>query len=99
MSNTYGYTPAEMDTIGKKLIAIRHEIDGKITEAKTAVDGLIGSGFSTQAASGAYSEQFGKLSEGLRSVSENMEPLGNFLVQYAQAVVDMDNQMGSALRG
>lgn len=97
--NTYGYTPAEMDAIGKKLIAIKGEIGTKITEAQSAVSGLIGSGFSTQVASGAYSEQFTQLSTGLTQVSENIEPLGNFLVQYAQAVVDMDAQMGGALRG
>ncbi|MGC3995883.1 MAG: WXG100 family type VII secretion target [Propionicimonas sp.] len=98
-SNTYGYTPEQMDTIGKQLVAIKGEIDGKITEAQNAVNGLIGSGFTTAVASGAYSEQFQALSTGLKQVSDNMEPLGKFLSQYAQAVVEMDNQMGSALRG
>ncbi len=98
-ANTYGYTPDQMDSIGQKLVAIKNEIDGKITEAQSAVNGLIGSGFTTAAASGAYSEQFQQLSTGLKQVSDNMEPLGKFLSQYAQAVVEMDNQMGSALRG
>ncbi len=97
MSNPYGYTPEEMDSIGKQLIAIKGEIAGKITQAQTAVNNLIGSGFTTAVASGAYSTQFTQLSSGLTQVNDNMEPLGNFLVQYAQSVVDMDTQMGQAL--
>lgn len=99
MSNTYGYTPEEMDRIGKMLVSIKAEIEGKITEAQNAVSGLIGSGFTTAVASGAYSEKFQDLSNGLRQVNDNMEPLGTFLSQYAQSVVDMDSQMGSSLRG
>ncbi|WP_371151844.1 WXG100 family type VII secretion target [Buchananella felis] len=99
MANAYGYTPEEMRRIGSQLVSIKAEIDGKIQEALAAVNGLIGSGFTTQAASGAYSEQFEKLSTGLKQVNESMEPLGNFLTQYANAVVDMDTQMSSSLRG
>ncbi len=97
--NTYGYTPEEMDAIGKKLIGIKNDISGKVSEAQAAVAGLIGSGFTTAAASGAYSEQFQKLSQSLGTINDSMEPLGNFLSQYAKAVVDMDTQMGSSLRG
>jgi uncharacterized protein YukE len=97
--NTYGYTPEEMDAIGKKLVGIKNDISGKVTEAQSAVSGLIGSGFTTAVASGAYSEQFQKLSDSLRNISDSMEPLGTFLTQYGKAVVDMDTQMGSSLRG
>lgn len=97
--NTYGYTPEEMEAIGQKLVNIKNEISGKISEAQSAVTGLIGSGFATAVASGAYSEQFLNLSKSLTTVSDSMEPLGTFLIQYGKAVVDMDTQMGSSLRG
>ncbi len=35
----------------------------------------------------------------LTQVNNNLEPLGDFLIQYADAVVNMDDQMGAALRG
>lgn len=99
MLRSYGYTPEQMDSIGRKLVSIKREIDGRLTEAQRTVDLLIGSGFAAVVASGAYSEQFQSLSDGLHNVSENLEPLGDFLIQYAQAVVDIDQQLGSALRG
>ncbi|MDR2113757.1 MAG: WXG100 family type VII secretion target [Bifidobacteriaceae bacterium] len=99
MANAYGYTPAEMTAAGQRLISIKGSIGEQIVAAQNVVSGLIGSGFATQAASGAYQEQFTSLAEGLRSVSDNLEPLGSFLVQYADSVVDMDTQFGSQLRG
>ncbi|MCE1174893.1 MAG: WXG100 family type VII secretion target [Propionibacteriales bacterium] len=97
--NTYGYTPEEMKAIGNKLIGIKADISGKVAEAQAAVSGLIGSGFTTAAASGAYSDQFQKLSQSLGTINDSLEPLGSFLVQYGDAVVEMDTQMGSSLRG
>lgn len=97
--NAYGYTPEEMRSIGSQLVSIKQDIDGKIQTALSAVNGLIGSGFTTAVASGTYSEEFQKLSQGLKQVNESMEPLGNFLTQYADAVVNMDTQMSSSLRG
>ena len=99
MANPYGYTPEEMSRVGNQLVTIKGEIGEKIAAAQTAVNGLIGSGFTTAAASGAYSDQFQELSTGLAQVNDNMEPLGQFLVQYADSVVSMDEQFGSALSG
>ena len=99
MANAYGYSPEEMRSIGSQLVATKAEISEKIQAALAAVNGLIGSGFTTQAASGAYSEQFNQLSQGLTQVNDGLEPLGNFLTQYADAVVERDTQMSSSLRG
>lgn len=99
MANAYGYTPEEMRSIGSQLVSIKGDIAEKVQAALSAVNGLIGSGFTTQAASGAYSEQFANLAQALTQVNDGMEPLGNFLTQYADAVVDMDTQMSSSLRG
>jgi len=99
MANAYGYSPEEMKSVGDNLIKIKGEIGEKIAAAKSAVDGLIGTGFTTQAASGAYSEQFLDLSKALDSVNANLDPLGNFLKQYADTVINTDNEFGSALRG
>ena len=97
MANTFGYSPEEMHDVGNRLITIRGEIDDKIQAAKSAVDGLIGSGFTSAVASGAYTEEFASLSLALSQVSENMEPLGNFLIQYADAVVEFDAEAGAKL--
>ncbi|RRR34360.1 hypothetical protein EHS14_03150 [Schaalia georgiae] len=99
MANAYGYSPEEMRSIGSQLVATQGDISEKIQAARAAVDGLIGSGFTTQAASGAYSERFSQLSQGLTQVNEGLEPLGNFLTQYADSVEEMDTQMSSSLRG
>ncbi|MDR1189550.1 MAG: WXG100 family type VII secretion target [Bifidobacteriaceae bacterium] len=99
MANPYGYTPDEMRAVGQRLINVKAAIGEQIVAAQNAVNGLIGSGFTTAVASGAYTEQFQSLSQGLQQVNDNLEPLGNFLSQYADAVVDMDSQFGSQLRG
>ncbi len=99
MANAYGYTPEEMRSTGTSLKSVQGEITGQLEIAIAAVNGLIGSGFTTAAASGAYSEQFTQLSTGLRQVNDNLVPLGDFLIQYADSVVSMDDQMGAALRG
>ncbi|MDO5080624.1 WXG100 family type VII secretion target [Buchananella hordeovulneris] len=99
MSEQYGYTPEEMRNIGRKLKETQAEIQGKVQEALTAVNGLIGSGFTTAVASGAYSDKFTELKEGLIQVNEGMGPLGDFLTQYASSVEELDQQMGQSLRG
>jgi len=98
-TNPYGYTPEDMKSVGDKLVTIQGEIGEKITAAKTAVDGLIDTGFTSAVASGTYSEQFLALSDSLKQVNENMGPLGEFLKSYADSVEKMDTDFGNQLRG
>jgi len=99
MANAYGYTPEQMRSVGSQLVGIQGDIGEKITAAQGAVNGLIGSGFTTAAASGAYSEQFQQLSQALANVNQSLGPLGQFLTQYADQVENMDNQFGAQLSG
>ena len=99
MSGQYGYTPEEMRKIGSKLKETQAAIQSQVQDALAAVNGLIGSGFTTAVASGAYSEKFTELQQGLIQVNEGMGPLGDFLTQYASSVEEMDQQMGQSLRG
>ena len=99
MANTFGYTPEDMRRVGTTLKTIETDISGKIGDAQTAVSDLIGTGFATAVASGAYSTQFENLSKGLRDVSENLGPLGDFLTKYADAVEQMDTDLGAQLGG
>ena len=99
MANAYGYTPDDMRSVGQTLQTIQGEIGDKITAAQSAVNGLIGSGFTTAAASGAYSDQFQQLSTALQNVSQSLGPLGQFLSQYADTVEEVDSQFGSQLQG
>lgn len=99
MANAYGYTPEEMRTTGDKLITGKSEIGETISSMKSAVDTLIGSGFVTQAASGAYSEQFMQLSTALGQVNDSLQPMGEFLKTYADQVESTDSQFASAMRG
>ena len=99
MANPYGYTPEEMRSTGTTLRTAQEQFGAQVTAAMSAVTALIGSGFTTAAASGAYTEQFNALADGLNKVNANLLPLGDFLIQYADSVVEMDNQMGAALRG
>lgn len=95
----YSHTPDEMRSVGSQLTTIQGAIGDQITAARTAVDGLIGAGFATQMASGAYADQFGQLATGLQQVSENLGPLGEFLTQYANTVEQVDTEFGSAISG
>ena len=97
MANTFGYTPDEMRDTGTKLRGAQDSIGGTIDEVIAAVNGLIGSGFTTAVASGTYASKFEELSTGLRQVSENLGPLGDFLTGYADAVEQMDSELGAQL--
>ena len=97
MANAFGYSPEEMRDVGGQLITIKGEIGDKVVAAKGAVDGLIGAGFTSAVASGAYSAQFADLSTGLSQVADNLEPLGQFLQKYADAVENMDSELGAQL--
>lgn len=88
-----------MKNVGSTLVNAQESIGGEITRVKAAVDGLIGSGFATAAASGAYSEQFTQLSKALGDVNESLGPLGQFLTSYAEQVEQMDTQFSSMLKG
>jgi uncharacterized protein YukE len=98
-SNAYGYTPEEMTQTGNTLISIKGEIGQQISSAQRAVSQLIESGFTTAAASGAYSQQFSQLYTALGQVNDALEPLGQFLISYADQVVNTDNQFSGMLQG
>jgi len=98
-ANLYGYTPEEMHQVGGTLKSVKQEIGAQLASAQAAVNNLIGSGFTSAVASGAYADQFQQLSAALTQVNDSLEPLGQFLEAYADQVVDMDNQFGGMLRG
>lgn len=99
MANPYGYSPDEMRHVGDKLIGVNGQIGEQIREAITAVSGLIGSGFTSGVASGAYDAQFQELQRSLTTVNDQLTPLGEFLKTYANSVETMDQEFGANLRG
>jgi uncharacterized protein YukE len=93
----YNYTTDDMRSTGNQLLSIKNSVGEQIAAAQQAITNLIGSGFATEAASGAYQDQFNQLNTSLTDLNNSLEPMGNFLIQYAQSVEDMDNQMASAM--
>ncbi|MDR0782218.1 MAG: hypothetical protein LBE83_00435 [Propionibacteriaceae bacterium] len=97
MTGTYFYDPEAMKGVATQLTNAQTEIGDQVATVLAAVTNLVESGFVTATASGAYETQFNELANGLKQVSENLGPLGEFLTGYVDGVTSMDGDMGASI--
>lgn len=77
----------------------RDALNQQMQDLGRAVDELISNGFQTDAASGAYNEQFDDYTVKTTQAIEALTGFAEFLRQAASSMQETDNQLSSAIRG
>lgn len=90
-------TYAEMSDSATKMRNNKSDIDAKLTECRTIVDGLVNSGFVTDQASGRFDEVHTEFVTSANQVMETLDQLSVWLDKAVEAMRDMDTQLASSL--
>ena len=76
----------------------RDELTQKIQQLNSIIDGLVGDGFVTSSASGAYQETFTKYAHGAKETIAGLEGLAQFLRKTADTLRQTDEGIAAAIR-
>ena len=90
-------TYAEMSDSATRMRNNKNEIDSRLTECKSIVDNLTGSGFVTDQASGKFDEVHTEFVNAANEVMENLDLLSEWLDKAVEALRDMDTQLAGSL--
>lgn len=92
-------TYEEMKDVAGRLITGKEELNTKLTELQTMVNNLIGSGFVTDTASGAFGTSYDSFTQGLTQAVAGLDGMSQFLNTAADTLRDTDQQLGGAISG
>ncbi|MEI2809519.1 MAG: WXG100 family type VII secretion target [Nocardioides sp.] len=98
MSNV-NVTYDEISRVASQIDAGRDQLMQQMELLSREVDGLVSSGFVTDAASGAYLEQFTTYSASTQKAIEALTGFAETLRHTATAFQETDAQLSSAIRG
>ena len=90
-------TYAEMSDSATRMRNNKNDIDARLTECKSIVDNLTGSGFVTDQASGKFDEVHSEFVNTANQLMENLELLSEWLDKAVEALRDMDTQLAGSL--
>jgi len=89
----------ELNRVAGQIDVGRDQLAQQLDLLSREVDGLIANGFVTDAASGAYNEQFDSYTASTHKAIEALTGFAELLRSSAQAFQDTDTQISSAIRG
>ncbi len=92
---TYG----DLQDAAAKLSAGEQDLIGKLNELKAYIESLVGGGFVTDQASGAFRQKYEEFTTGTTQVVSGLDGLSGFLTQTAQIMQDTDSTLASTIRG
>lgn len=90
-------TYEEMSDSATRMLNNKNDIDDKLTECKTIVDGLTASGFVTDQASGRFDEVHSEFVTSANQAMETLAQLSDWLNKAVDAMRDMDTQLAGSL--
>ncbi|NYF11325.1 WXG100 family type VII secretion target [Leifsonia sp. AK011] len=76
----------------------RDDLTTKMQELNTLINQLVGDGFVTSQASGAYQAAFENYSNGAKQTIEGLTGLSNFLRKTAQTLQETDQAIASSIQ-
>ncbi len=90
-------TYTEMSDSATRMRNNKNDVDARLTECKSIVDNLTGSGFVTDQASGKFDEVHTEFVNTANQLMENLELLSEWLDKAVEALRDMDTQLAGSL--
>ncbi|MEZ0068230.1 WXG100 family type VII secretion target [Streptacidiphilus sp. MAP12-20] len=90
-------TYQEMSDSASRMRNNKADIDAKLTECKSIVDSLTGSGFVTEQASGKFDEVHTQFVNSANQAMETLDQLSQWLDKAVDAMREMDTQLAGSL--
>lgn len=97
MSNL-NVTYADLVSVASHLRLGKEDMNTKLIELGSLVDGLVQAGFQTDHASVAYDETFTTFQTGTKTAIDALESLANFLDQAANAMEQTDIELSNSIK-
>jgi uncharacterized protein YukE len=92
---TYG----EMTDAAGQLLTGKEDLITRLTTLQTLVNGLVESGFVTDSASGAFQASYDLFTQGTTQAVTGLDGMSGFLTSAADALANVDTELGNAIRG
>lgn len=92
-------TYSEMTDAAGRLITGKDDLVSKLSELQTLVNNLVGSGFVTDSASGAFQTSYETFTQGTTQAVTGLDGMSQFLTAAADALSNVDTELGNAIRG
>lgn len=90
-------TYSEMTDAAGKLITGKDDLITKLTELQTLVNNLVGSGFVTDNASGAFQTSYDTFNQGVTNAVTGLDGMSQFLTSAADALGNVDSELAKSL--
>lgn len=91
-------TYEEMRTAAMRLRNGQSEIEGKLAELKTMIEGLVSQGYVTDQSSKAFDASYTDFNDGVRKTVEGLDGMGTFLERAAETLEQADASLANAIR-
>ena len=92
-------TYSEMTDAAGRLITGKDDLVSKLSELQTLVNNLVGSGFVTDSASGAFQTSYETFTQGTTQAVTGLDGMSQFLTAAADTLSNVDTELGNAIRG
>jgi WXG100 family type VII secretion target len=92
-------TYSDMTTTAANLLAGRDNMQTTLTHLTNDVNALVGAGFQTELASGAFHDTFHQFQTGLSQAIDALEGLSSYLTKAADAMQQTDQQLAAGIAG
>lgn len=90
-------TYADLHDAATKLRSGMDDLQHKLTQLQSFIQGLVGSGFVTDQASGAFNDTYQNFTRGATQTVGALEQLGGFLDSAASALQDTDSSLAKSI--
>lgn len=90
-------TYSEMTDAAGKLITGKDDLVTKLTELQTLVNNLVGAGFVTDNASGAFQTSYDTFTQGVTNAVTGLDGMSQFLTSAADALGNVDSELAKSL--
>jgi uncharacterized protein YukE len=92
-------TYSDMTDAAGRLSSGKEELITKLADLQTLVNNLVGSGFVTDSASGAFQTSYDAFTQGTTLAVNGIDGMSQFLTAAADALGNTDTELGNAIRG
>jgi len=92
-------TYTEMTDAAGQLQTGKEDLITRLTTLQTLVNGLVESGFVTDSASGAFQVSYDTFTQGVTQAVTGLDGMSGFLTSAADALANVDTELGNAIRG
>ncbi|WP_353987288.1 WXG100 family type VII secretion target [Ruicaihuangia caeni] len=92
-------TYSEMNDAAGRLTTGKEELTSKLNELQVLINNLVNAGFVTDAASGAFQSSYEQFTKGATETVSGLDGMSQFLIKAAEALKNVDEELGRAISG